>query len=315
MKITVIIPFYKKIEYLEKLLSTIPNTPSIQIIVVDDSSKLPFYQQKRLIQLTESKNIHLIFNETNKGAGYCRNVGLKHARGEWVIFADTDDLFNINFYDTLCEYDDSPAQVIFFPPEGCDNKNNERGEIYKKIVLSYFNRPNYKNELKLRYSFPGPISKMYKLDFLQQNSIKFDEVIASNDVMFSINVGYRMSKFEVSSKNIYIINEIKGSLTKTRSKKMFYSRFDVFIRKYSFLLEKISSEDFHSLELYGQQYLMDALRYKLSVKEFISVFFRLKKQKIKIFDPKILNPIYFFKKLFEIIIKELKSKNHFDYEK
>jgi glycosyltransferase involved in cell wall biosynthesis len=49
MKITVIIPFYKKIEYLEKLLSTIPNTPSIQIIVVDDSSKLPFYQQKRLI--------------------------------------------------------------------------------------------------------------------------------------------------------------------------------------------------------------------------------------------------------------------------
>lgn len=43
-------------------------------------------------------NVEIYHNSKKKGAGTCRNIGLERARGKWLLFADSDDLFLDNFF-------------------------------------------------------------------------------------------------------------------------------------------------------------------------------------------------------------------------
>ena len=94
-KLSIIIPHYNTSDLLEKLLSTIPKDKNIEVIVIDDKSQDKHIEDIEDLK-TEEKYIDFLFlkNQTlKKGAGTCRNIGLDHAQGEWVLFADADDYF------------------------------------------------------------------------------------------------------------------------------------------------------------------------------------------------------------------------------
>ena len=65
------------------------------------------------------KNTEVLFTKEGKGAGYARNIGLSHARGKWIIFADADDFFTADCFTILNEYMDSPHEVIYFNVRFC----------------------------------------------------------------------------------------------------------------------------------------------------------------------------------------------------
>lgn len=93
-KISIIIPHYNSTLSLKYLLSTIPDKPEIQVIVVDDRSTLDNERYDKLIKTVRRENILFLRNTSeNKGAGVCRNIGLNYAKGEWILFSDSDDYF------------------------------------------------------------------------------------------------------------------------------------------------------------------------------------------------------------------------------
>ena len=72
----------------------------IQVIVVDDNSPdADTYLEK----YPELSRPYLEFIRTTKGggAGYARNIGLDHAKGEWLLFADADDFYVEDMYDII----------------------------------------------------------------------------------------------------------------------------------------------------------------------------------------------------------------------
>lgn len=128
------------------------------------------------------KNTEVLFTKEGKGAGYARNIGLSHARGKWIIFADADDFFTADCFTILNEYMDSPHEVIYFNVRFVmsDNPSQEsrRGTYY----TNFFNDVNPEN--KLRYQSQVPWGKMIRRSFLSTFHIQFDETRIANDVYF-----------------------------------------------------------------------------------------------------------------------------------
>ena len=42
-----------------------------------------------------------VFHQENKGLSGARNTGLRHMHGEWVAFADSDDVLEPSMYETM----------------------------------------------------------------------------------------------------------------------------------------------------------------------------------------------------------------------
>ena len=90
----IIIPVYNSEKYLlgslKSILSQSFPQKNFEIIIINDNSKdssdiiIKKFKKK-------FKNIKVIQNKINKKVSYCRNIGIRKARGEYIIFLDSDD--------------------------------------------------------------------------------------------------------------------------------------------------------------------------------------------------------------------------------
>jgi glycosyltransferase involved in cell wall biosynthesis len=283
-----IIPHFNDFSRLNRLLNSIPANRCIEIIVVDDNSK---ENTESIAHILTRYNVKFIYNDSEKrGAGACRNIGLRNSVGEWIIFADSDDYFIDLTCHKLINFVSEEYDCIYFNPTSYDEGLNGIGSrhlTYKNIISGYFLN---KNELDLRYRYVVPWSKIYKRSFLFANDILFDEVIASNDVMFSTKVGLMMRKFKVYNEIIYCVTQSKGSLTKNISRNVFRARLKVEIDRYKFLSNRISGEDFKELNLVARGFIIGSIKYGLGVKELVRTFSELQKNKVKLGLLVLLNP-------------------------
>lgn len=298
--LSIIIPHYNSVYSLQKLLKSIPETRHIQVIVVDDRSNEKIDELNTIKRKYHGRNFLFLENETNsKGAGTCRNIGLQHAIGKWILFADSDDFFVDSFYNIVREYFQSKYDVIFFSPISVEvdtGNESDRHIPFEQIIKNFLGRKDWKSEVDIRYNFHVPWSKMIRRSFILENNIAFDEVIASNDVMFSTKVGYYMQKIHASNDVIYCVTRSQGTLTMNMNENVYYARLKVFKDYYSFLKLKISTKEFKWLNLSGSWLIVSAIKYRLSFKKIFNVYLQLKKHRIKMFELKYLNPIFMLKK-------------------
>ena len=92
--ISVIIPYYKKKEYIANTLNSVLNQSyeNLEIILIyDDQEKEDLEYIEELINL--DKRISLIVNDVSLGAGLSRNSGIKISKGEYISFIDADDIW------------------------------------------------------------------------------------------------------------------------------------------------------------------------------------------------------------------------------
>ncbi len=296
--ISIIIPHYNSTQLLRKLLHSIPCSDNIQIIVVDDKSDREREQWNELIVEDQFKHVVFLVNDTDfKSAGTCRNIGLNNAKGKWLLFADADDYFLDGFYDILEQYLNQNYEVVFFTPTSIfldTNKLGDRHISYLNIISNYLNDCDLKSELLLRYDFIVPFSKLLKKEFVHKYNIVFDEVIASNDVMFSTKVGYYMKEFFVSTEKLYCITRGRGTLTVNYRKDIYFARLNVFLNRSKYLQTRLSKKEFDYLNFTGISYVLKAYLYKLNLKETVNVILLLKKNnllKLNFTPKKIINKI------------------------
>ena len=96
-KISVIIPYHKKISFIKKSLNSVLNQTYQNkeiIIIFDDNNQEELKKIKIFIK--RKKNIKLIINSKNLGAGLSRNKAAKVAEGKYLAFLDADDFWKNN---------------------------------------------------------------------------------------------------------------------------------------------------------------------------------------------------------------------------
>jgi glycosyltransferase involved in cell wall biosynthesis len=100
-KVTVIIPTFNRGYSLAESVQSVldQNFTDYDLIVVDDGST--DNTPEILRQFTGVQQIRL---EENRGVSYARNQGISQAKGEWVAFLDSDDLWKKNKLSTQMEW-------------------------------------------------------------------------------------------------------------------------------------------------------------------------------------------------------------------
>ena len=93
--VSIIIPYYKKKSYIEQTLKSIlnQNYKNFEILIVyDDNDKSDLVFLKKLGK--KDGRIRIVVNNKNIGAGMSRNKAVKLARGSYLAFIDSDDLWH-----------------------------------------------------------------------------------------------------------------------------------------------------------------------------------------------------------------------------
>ena len=96
-KVSVIMPYYKKLCFFEESYNSAlnQNYSNIEIIIIyddDDLTELSFI--KKIIN--NRKNTILIINKKNYGVGFSRNIGINRSQGFYISFLDCDDVWKKN---------------------------------------------------------------------------------------------------------------------------------------------------------------------------------------------------------------------------
>ena len=210
---SIIIPHYNIPDLLMRCLKSIPVSEDIQVIVVDDNS---LDSDTYLEKYPELSRPYLEFIRTIKGAGagYARNIGLDHAKGKWLMFADADDFFVDNMYTIITSRVESDADVIFFRKRSvlsddirCESPKDE----YLDRIMDIYLKTG--DELPLRTTYRVPWGKMIKKSLIENYNIRFDEIKYSNDLLFSTYVGCYAKKIKAVDNILYIVTFREGSMT------------------------------------------------------------------------------------------------------
>ena len=302
MQISVIIPHYNCVERLIELLKSIPEERDIEIIVVDDNSTCDISVITQYIE-SSNKNIKFIFNTSGKkGAGASRNCGMNIATGKWLLFADSDDYFVEGWYDCVSKYLAEEADMIYFAPTSYNystGKACSRHLLYKELVDKMAKKPSHVNELNLKYCFCTPWSKLIRREIPIENDLVFDEIVASNDIMFITQCAYYSKKILADTDVIYCVTRDGKSMTAEKDLNKFMTRVDVLRRRYLFLEKNLGKKDFARIHMnrYAMGKLVDVFIEHWGMKVFFDILKIYKCNKIRIFDVGMLNPIEVFHKL------------------
>lgn len=310
-KVGVVIPHFNSVNAVIKLLDSIYNDNKafnlIETVVVDDKSTDDMHLLEEKID--DMENVKLIFNSSyKKGAGVCRNIGLKNIQSKWLIFADADDYFEENLINKILKFIDSKADIIYFR---CISRMigtsviANRHHYLNSPLENYIKKPYSKNESLLKYNWLEPWGRMIRTSIVKGNKIRFDEIHVSNDVMFSMKLAAHTKNIETSPEILYCVTKSSGSLTTTKNKENYEIRSYVMIDRYLYLKNNIKAEEFKPLDIYFGKWLLDGIYlYDLSLKEGFQYFVLFKKNGIKFF-PK-LSKIF---KLSRVVKETINEKN------
>lgn len=99
--ISVIVPVYNVERYLERCIESIlqQTYPYIELIIVDDGSTDGSGQICDCYKRIDDRIT--VFHEKHGGTSKARNIGLQHAKGEFIGFVDSDDYIANDMYETL----------------------------------------------------------------------------------------------------------------------------------------------------------------------------------------------------------------------
>lgn len=99
-KLTVAVPIYNTAQYLQETFLCIENQSigfeNMEVILVNDGSNDLSGVICKKFQKKYTENVRYVELSENRGAGHARNTALDLARGEYITFWDSDDLWSLN---------------------------------------------------------------------------------------------------------------------------------------------------------------------------------------------------------------------------
>ena len=220
MKMSIIIPVYNVEKYLDECLATVcrQTLEEIEVICINDCSA----DSSPVILEKWSKiddRIVVLDNARNGGLSYTRNVGLRHARGDYVYFIDSDDylyddrVLEKGFkYLSNCKLDGLlvDAEVIYEDNYTGDDYNGIRKYQYAGVK----NGQEMAAALWANRDIDTPVWRyIWRREFLLANQLQFQEGIIHEDFLFTLKSVLMSHRLMCINEKFYVYRKRKDSIT------------------------------------------------------------------------------------------------------
>ncbi len=137
-KVSIIVPVYNMEKYIERCLDSLllQDMNRVEILVVDDGST---DETSNIISNYQKRFPNRInyFYKDNEGLSEARNVGIKLAKNEYVMFVDPDDYIEFDLVQNLKKYMDDNIDLVKYKMRKVDNDGHEiekiSGPVFGKL--------------------------------------------------------------------------------------------------------------------------------------------------------------------------------------
>lgn len=167
--ISIIVPVYNTEDYLEEALESLERQKykNIQVIMVDDGSNDGSALICKKFALRDPR-FEYIYQE-NKGVSAARNNGLRHVRGDYIGFCDSDDWVDDDMYERMLYHalkEGADIVICSYVKEECTRK--KEGNKEKDYKIEYIDSLEAIKELHITQKFTGfSCTKLFSRDILQ----------------------------------------------------------------------------------------------------------------------------------------------------
>lgn len=207
-KYSIITPMYNSFSLMDRYFESFRNQTykNFEIIIVDDCSTDGSYE-KIVEYCANNNNISIIKSEVNMGPGGARNIALSKARGEYVLFLDSDDYIVNNCLERInLALKNNAVDCLIFdffkvfanksPQKCCTLNNVHGGRVDKRDILLHSNS--------------NVCGKVFRRELIEENSIIFPNTKRYEDWAFDNCVYLASRSFYYLPEPLYcyfILNE------------------------------------------------------------------------------------------------------------
>lgn len=203
--VSVIMPSYNTAEYISQSIESVVSQTygNWELIVVDDCST--DNTDEIIVKYLVDKRIRYFKNEKNNGAAISRNRALREARGRWIAFLDSDDLWlpeklekQVKFMECN-DYHFSYTNYSEIDELGQNNGVTVTGP--KRITKSGF----------YNYCWPGCLTVMY--DAKKVGLVQIKDIRKNNDYAMWLKVCHKADCYLLNEDLAMYRRNRKGSIS------------------------------------------------------------------------------------------------------
>lgn len=198
--VSIIMPSYNTAQYIEKTIKSVLDQKytNWELIIVDDCST--DNTDEVVKKYLNDKRIKYLKNEQNSGAAISRNRALRAARGQWIAFLDSDDLWMPEKLEKqICFMKEKGYFFSYTDYEEINAEGNRTGTFVtgpKKITKTGM----------YNYCWPGCLTVMY--DATKVGLIQISDIKKNNDYAMWLKV--------CKKADCYLLDECLGQYRKGR---------------------------------------------------------------------------------------------------
>lgn len=185
--VSIIVPVYNVELYVEKCLDSIVNQTykNVEIIVINDGSS----DCSGIICMKRAKREGFIYiSKINEGLGATRNLGMKIAKGEYILFVDSDDWLAPDAVEKMVKYikrEEQTDVIALSQYYEFDNKTKalkiiKQNEVIGTEALFEEIRKRY----YLLYGVAAMWGKLFRKEFLLKNNIWMPNIMHEDNAVF-----------------------------------------------------------------------------------------------------------------------------------
>lgn len=222
--VSIIIPVYNMEKYLYECLESVFNQTykNIEVIIVNDGSN---DNSEYIIEefLKRYKNIIYIKQE-NSGLSIARNNGLKHVKGKFVMFLDSDDYLEINCIELLYKKSfETNCDMVIMGHRKVYENNIKPSEIYcvKYIDDRKVYTGKYVSDMILKSDIQGySCDKLIKTSKLKKTKLYYEPNRYIEDLYPIFKLIYSCEKICFINKPLYNYRQLKTSISHKKTEKL-----------------------------------------------------------------------------------------------